>query len=329
MRSITDSIVGNAGLFTTTGDLLKWEQNFVTPRVGDRALLDEMVTPVVATGWSAASRYALGLEIAEHRGLRTIGHSGGDDGRRAHVLRYPDRELAVAVLCNLQDIDPARLIASIAEIYLAKEFPAANASVSAPTKSAPASAASAVSPSSSSSDLQRWVGLYHNASEEIVGRIALRDGKLWAYERVNDDSSFELTPIGGNRFAIPNSPVEVEFVPPTAGQFQQMHLAIAGGPTMVSRLIAEYTPSRGQLQAFAGAYTSREIHGTYTLTATDTGLRMDIPTRGGLSLVPVFADAFSTNILGIVRFARDGNGRVTAFTTHGPGVRGLRFTRQR
>ena len=123
VRSITDSLVGNAGLLTTTGDLLKWEQNFVIPRVGDRAILAEMVTPVVATGWSADSRYALGLEIAEHRGLRTIGHSGGDDGRRAHVLRYPDRELAIAVLCNLQDIDPARLIASIAEIYLAKDFP--------------------------------------------------------------------------------------------------------------------------------------------------------------------------------------------------------------
>jgi hypothetical protein len=43
----------------------------------------------------------------------------------------------------------------------------------------------------------------------------------------------------------------------------------------------------------------------------------------------VFADAFSANILGIVRFTRDGSGRVTAFTAHGPGVRGVRFTRQR
>jgi hypothetical protein len=85
-----------------------------------------------------------------------------------------------------------------------------------------------MSPSSSSRDLQRWVGLYHNASEEIVGRIALRDGKLWANERVNDDSSFELPPIGGNRFVIPNSPVEVEFVPPTDGQLQQLHVTIAG-----------------------------------------------------------------------------------------------------
>lgn len=331
VRSVTDSIVGNAGLFTTTGDLLKWEQNFVTPTVGDRALLDEMMTPVIATNWSASSRYALGLEVAEHRGLRTIGHSGGDDGRRAHVLRYPDRGLAVAVLCNLQDIDPAALIASIAEIYLANEFPsaAANGSAAAAAGPAPASAASGAPAAPSPTDLQRWVGLYHNESEEIVGRIALRDGKLWAYERVNDDNGFELAPLGGNRFAIPGAPVEAEFVPPTAGQPQQLRVVIAGGPTIVSRLIAAYTPSREQLRAFEGTYTSDEIHGTYTLSATDTALRMDIPTRGDLSLVPVFADAFSANILGIVRFTRDASGRVTAFTAYGPGVRGVRFTRQR
>lgn len=326
VRSVTDSLVGNAGLFTTAGDLLTWEQNFAAPKVGTPALLDEMTTPVVATGWSVGSRYALGLEVAEHRGLRTIGHSGGDDGRRAHVLRYPDRGLAVAVLCNLQDIDPAALITSIAEIYLADEFPTGDKQSGATetAKSAPAA-----SPLPSSADLQRWVGLYHNASEEIVGRIALRDGRLWAYERVNDDSGFELTPMGGNRFAIPTSPVEVEFVPPNAGRPQELHVVIGGGATMVSRLIAGSTPSREQLRAFEGTYTSNEIHGAYTLSATDTALRMDIPTRGDLSLVPVFADAFSANILGIVRFSRDASGRVTAFTAHGPGVRGLRFTRQR
>ena len=28
---------------TTTGDLLKWEQNFVTPKVGDRALAEDII----------------------------------------------------------------------------------------------------------------------------------------------------------------------------------------------------------------------------------------------------------------------------------------------
>ena len=147
VRSITTRLLGNAGLLTTTGDLLKREQNLRIPRVGDRAPLDEMVTPVVATGWSAVSRYALGLEIAEHRGLRTIGHSGGDDGRRAHALRYRIEHWR-SRRAQPARIHPARSIASIAEIYLAKDFPEANASAAAPAKAAPG-----VSPSSSSPDL--------------------------------------------------------------------------------------------------------------------------------------------------------------------------------
>jgi CubicO group peptidase (beta-lactamase class C family) len=45
-------IVGNAGLQTTVGDLLLWEQNFADVRVGDRALITAMQTPAIPTGWS-------------------------------------------------------------------------------------------------------------------------------------------------------------------------------------------------------------------------------------------------------------------------------------
>src|SRR5207244_994236 len=79
----TSVVVGNAGLLTTVGDLLRWEQNFAGARVGDAALVGDMQTPVIATGWSDTSQYGLGLEIAQHRGLRTVGHGGGDDGVRS------------------------------------------------------------------------------------------------------------------------------------------------------------------------------------------------------------------------------------------------------
>ena len=101
-------IVGNAGLFTTSPDLLLWEQNFADVRVGDKALVAAMQTSTVLTGGDTSS-YGFGLEIGQYRGLRTIGHGGGDPGYRAYVVRYPDQGLAVAVLCNLDDIDPASL----------------------------------------------------------------------------------------------------------------------------------------------------------------------------------------------------------------------------
>ena len=42
----TSAIVGNSGLFTTVGDLLRFAQNFGDARVGSRDHLDEMQTAV-------------------------------------------------------------------------------------------------------------------------------------------------------------------------------------------------------------------------------------------------------------------------------------------
>ena len=118
VRTYTDNVVGNAGVFTTVGDLLRWEQNLADVRVGDPALIAEMQTVAIKTNWSETSGYGFGVEIARHRGLRTIGHGGGDAGRRTYIVRYPDQGLAIAVLCNLDDIDPAALSRSISELYL-------------------------------------------------------------------------------------------------------------------------------------------------------------------------------------------------------------------
>jgi CubicO group peptidase (beta-lactamase class C family) len=104
LASENGRIIGNAGLQTTVGNLLLWEQNFAEVRVGDRALITAMQTPAIPTGWSDGSFYGFGLEIAQYRGLRTIGHGGGDRGIAAYVVRYPEQGFAVALLCNLDNI---------------------------------------------------------------------------------------------------------------------------------------------------------------------------------------------------------------------------------
>ena len=95
-------IVGNAGLFTTVGDLLRWAHNF-DMGVGDQALLTAMATPMVLPG-DNKTHYGLGLELAEYRGIHTVGHSGGNSGFVARIARYQEQKLAVAVLCNRDDI---------------------------------------------------------------------------------------------------------------------------------------------------------------------------------------------------------------------------------
>jgi len=321
LASESGAVVGNAGLQTTVGDLLRWEQNFAEARVGTPALLTAMQTPAIPTGWSDASSYGFGLEIAPYRGLRAIGHGGGDRGIAAYVVRYPEQGFAVALLCNLDNIgesgNATGLTERVADIYLADVFP-----------SPPAKNVTATLPrvSLSAEQLASKVGLYRDPSGDSVGRIFLRDGKLMA-NVVGEDQSVELAPLSENRFVVLGTPMVAEFLPGAPGQPDEVRVTGAGPQPVVSQKVASFAPSSSELRAFAGKYTSAEVEGTYTLAARDSGLVIQIPGRTDIALQPIFPDGFAGTILGVVRFSRDPGGAITGFTANYSGARGLRFDR--
>jgi len=318
IRADPGGVVGNAGLFTTARDLLLWEQNFADVRVGDKALVAEMQTPAIPTGWSDKSSYGFGLEIGEYRGLRTIGHGGGDPGYGAYVVRYPDQRFAVAVLGNVDNINALGLTRGVADIYLADVF------------AAPLASSATVTPpkvSLSAEQLASKAGLYRNPSTETVGRIFVRDGKLRASSDTGEGDSVELTPVSEDRFVIPGTAVVVEFVPAASGRAQEIHETGTGPKPVVSQKVDAFAPSSTELRAFAGEYTSPELEVTYTLAARDSGLVIQMPGRPDVVLQPIFPDAFAGAGVNVVKFLRDAGGVVTGFTANSRGARGLRFDR--
>jgi CubicO group peptidase (beta-lactamase class C family) len=316
-RADPGGIVGNAGLFTTARDLLLWEQNFANVRVGDPALVAAMQTPTVLTGGDT-SPYGFGLAIGRDRGLRTIGHGGGDPGYRAYVVRYPDQGLVVAALCNLDDMDPAMLTQAVAEIYLPR---------GAATSSTNSAAATPPHVSLSAEQLASKVGLYRDPSTEAVGRIFVRDGKLMASEDAGGEASVELTPVSANRFVVLGTTIAVEFVPAASGRAQEVRVAGTGPKPVVSQKLDAYSLSSSELRAFAGEYTSPEIEVTYALAGRDSDLVIQMPGRADVVLQPIFPDAFAGAVVNVVKFSRDAQGVVTGFTVNTSGVRGLRFDR--
>src|SRR5687768_6670029 len=95
-----ENVHGNGGLLTTVGDLLKWNENFVTPTVGDAAFVKIQQEPGKLNDGKAHG-YGLGLSVGDHRGVPEVSHSGSTAGYRAHLVRYPKQHLSVAVLCNV------------------------------------------------------------------------------------------------------------------------------------------------------------------------------------------------------------------------------------
>src|SRR5688572_20577471 len=68
---------GATSLFTTVGDLLKWEANFTKPLVGTEPLLREMMASATITSGDTTA-YGLGVATESYRGTRLFGHGGAD-----------------------------------------------------------------------------------------------------------------------------------------------------------------------------------------------------------------------------------------------------------
>lgn len=318
-------VVGNTGLFTTARDLLRWEQNFADARVGDPALVAAMQEPTTLTG-GETSPYGFGLQVGRYRGLRTIGHGGGDPGYAAYVVRYPDQGLALALLCNQEDIEVGELANRVADAFLAETLgvPSSSGAPSTPPRV-----------SLSAEQLMSKEGLYYDSSSHALLRMVVAEGKLMGSPGVGIGGDWEVVPVSATRFLIPGTPIALEF-PPAAGGPQEMHVIGEHPRPDVLRRVGASALSRKEAVEFAGAYASPELEVTYTVNVLVTmysphggayDLAIQIPGRAPIALLPVFRDGFAGSLVGVVKFSRDARGGVTGFTVNTNGVRGLRFDR--
>ena len=189
----TGGLVGNGGLFTTAGDLLRWERNFAEPRVGDAAIIASMETPPALPG-GETTVYGLGLQMERHGGRRTVGHGGGDPGVSAYV-----------VALSGATISPSRSFATSTRSIPSSSPTASRTSISA-TSPAPADAAAgeAATTQMSSADLAANEGLYRDPTDEALLRVFLRDGTLRGSPGAGADGGWPIVPLGANRFRIPD-----------------------------------------------------------------------------------------------------------------------------
>jgi CubicO group peptidase (beta-lactamase class C family) len=106
------SIPFSAGaLYSTTEDLLRWEQGLFGGKVLSAASLQKMTTPV-------KNDYAFGLQVHTVKGRKVIDHGGGIEGFNTLLAYYPEQKLTVAVLGNLNGSAPEQIAAAVAGVAL-------------------------------------------------------------------------------------------------------------------------------------------------------------------------------------------------------------------
>lgn len=83
------------GLYTTTGDLLRWQQGLFGGKLLADRWLARMTTPFM-------NGYALGISIERKDGRKQIGHGGATWGFTSRLTYFPESKITVAVLSNLR-----------------------------------------------------------------------------------------------------------------------------------------------------------------------------------------------------------------------------------
>ncbi|MEZ5289610.1 MAG: serine hydrolase domain-containing protein [Vicinamibacterales bacterium] len=295
-----ETVHGNGGLLTTVGDLLRWTEHLQHPASGDAAAVAAMQTPTAFSDGTGHG-YGLGLMLDTRRGVRQIDHSGSTAGYLAHLVRYPDQGVAVAVLCNVDSAAATQKAYEVADVYLARKTTLAPPITARYTLTA--------------QDVGTIEGLYRS---RLDGRpvAIVRDGASVRIERgpvLHAQSATRFQTASGQTWTFDGhghvrssdryDVVDYDRVPPAA-------------------------PSAAALAALAGRYTSDEIETTLGVVVEGGTLVVTRRPDTRLPLTPAYADAFTAPGLGLVIVRRDAAGAVTALSVVQDRVWDLRFERQ-
>ena len=172
-----ENVHGNGGLLTTVGDLLKWNENFVTPKVGDAAFVKLQQEPGKFNDGKPHT-YAMGLMVGTYKGVPEVAHSGSTAGYRAHLTRFPEQQVSVAVLCNAASANATQLAERVADLYLA-------GAIKADPPQQPRERPQPATFTPERKDLESYVGRYYSDEAEVTYEVAL-DGENLVVKRRPD-----------------------------------------------------------------------------------------------------------------------------------------------
>ncbi|MBM3311081.1 MAG: beta-lactamase family protein [Candidatus Aminicenantes bacterium] len=300
------NVIGNGGLLTTVGDLLIWNENLDNPRVGGKAMVDQLLTRGrLNDGFEL--EYAQGLVVTEYKGVREVSHGGSTAGYQTFLARFPDERLSVVVLSNVSTSGPARLAHAVADVYLAGKL-------KEPAKPVPVPVSPAV--------LKAYAGLYREPLTDASTRVDLdKDGKVF---RVGGQA---VTAVAENTFVSADGSRKVVFEPAKEAAPVRMTETEGRSKPRLWDMTTAFAPKPEELAAFTGTFYSQEIDTAYTLYVEDGLLKLRHRPAVRTTLVPLYPEAFQARG-NILRFTRDAAGAVDGFRVFADRVRHLRFIKR-
>jgi hypothetical protein len=304
---------GGGALFSTATDLVIWNDALTRARLG-KFVSDKILEPATLSNGRKLT-YARGLSFLTNYAGTLVLHGGGAAAYRSIVIRAPERNISVAVLCNAGEASDNRddYAAAIFDLLMS------DLGLRRPP-SAPAGSAVAVD----AADINNKAGLFFNEVTLEPLRVVANNGRLGVA------GGGPLVAISGSRFRnqrasmtfMSNDEFELSFL--TQDRFE---LTSMEGKVTRFRRAQPYAPTATELMAFAGDYQSDELRATIQVRPVNDALLIRInDSKETLELKPVERDTFQRGFQ-TLRFLRDASGKVVGTDLHNPVLRNIRFAR--
>lgn len=299
------SIPFSAGaLYSTTEDLLRWEQRLFGGKLLSGASLRKMTTPF-------KNDYAFGLAVTEVKGRKVIQHGGGIEGFNTSLAYYPDDKLTVVVLGNLNGSAPEEIASKLAAV-------AHGGQVQLPSERKQISLSGEV--------LSRYIGTYEFAPG--TNMLITLDGDQLA-TKLGPQPSIPIYPESETMFFTKVVDAEIEFVTNKQGAVTDLILHQNGRDQKAPRKSATVEPPPERKAVTLPAETLKQYIGVYELApGVDVEMTLDgdqlMTQITGQPKFPLFPESETRFFLKVVDaqmdFAKDSSGRVTHIVLHQGGA---------
>jgi CubicO group peptidase (beta-lactamase class C family) len=291
-------------LYSTTEDLLRWEQGLFGGKLLSPSSLREMTTPF-------KNDYAFGVQVHTVHGRKVIDHGGGIEGFNTTLAYYPDDKLTVIVLGNLNGSAPQEIASKLAAVIHDEKvvMPSERKEVPVDPKL-----------------FNGYVGRYELAPNFIF-TITQEDDHLFA--QATGQAKLQIYPESDHDYFLKVVDAQITFVTDSNGRATELILHQGGMDQHAKRMEGELPPAKEHKEVtldpkvfngYAGRY---QLAPSFIMTVTREGDHLFMQATGQPK-VQIYPESDRDYFLKVVdaqiTFVTDSNGRATELILHQGGV---------
>jgi len=294
-------LVGDGGLYSTAGDMLRWIANMDSGKVGAKSVALMRVSARLKDG--TLTGYGMGLSPGSYRGLPIVHHGGALGGYRTMTWWVPSEKLGIVISCNNGTARSDELAGKVANVFLeGKLKPATMLNAAAPGEAA-----------------RPFAGVYRDATGTYL-EFALKDGNLI---RVRPERP--LAQFSPGVFVFPTDPDGARFA--FDGDGKALRLVSDSNPERRFERVEKTDLTAEAAAAYVGDYRSTEVPMPFTIRQAE-GLVLKAGPLPDMKLVQTAPDRFWAQDMGLeLIFSRDASGRPAKLLLNAGRARGLKYAR--